>query len=123
MKFRNKEEMIKKMISSRILVKTCTIKEVSGHTYDAVGCPTGDLYGVSTSGIPCYHTQISYETLPGKEPIKDVYRMYINTDILDTVDTSMKVFIDGDLYDILDTEGTDFGTGHIELILKKIGLA
>lgn len=120
---RNKEELIKKMISSRILVKTCTIKEVSGHSYDAVGCPTGDLYGVSTSGIPCYHTQISYETLPGKEPIKDVYRMYINVDKISYVDTSMKVFIDGNLYDILDAEMSDFGTGHLELILKKIGIA
>jgi hypothetical protein len=119
---RNKEELINKMISNRILVKTCTIAEVSGNILDAVGCPTGYLYSTVTSGIPCYYTQIQYETLEGKEPIKNVYRMYINTDQLTYVDTSMKVFVDNQTFDVLDTEGTDFGLGHMELILKKIGL-
>ena len=109
------------MISSRILVKTCELKELSGNTYDAVGCPTGNLYGLSLSGIPCYYSQMSYETLPGKEPIKNVYRMYVNDANIPYVNTNFKVFVDNKMFDILDIEDA-FGTTHIELIIKEIGL-
>lgn len=109
------------MISQRILTKTCSLKELSGNTYDAVGCPTGDLYGVSLSGIPCYYTQISYETLPGSEPIKNVYRMYVNAENILSVNTNFKIFVDNKIFDILDIENA-FGQHHYEFIIKEISI-
>lgn len=109
------------MISNKIMVKTCTVKEVTGHVFDVVGCQTGDLYGAVTSGIPCYYSQFKYETLDGKEPIKDTFRMYINDGIVPYIDTSYKVFVDGKEFDILDWEDA-FSTSHVELILKQIGI-
>lgn len=108
-------------ISSKILVKECAIRELSGNTFDVIGCPTGDLYTPGVSGIPCYYTQMRYETLPGKEPIKDVYRLYINTDKISYVDTSMKVFIDGKTFDVLDYVES-FCMSHLECDIKYIGI-
>ena len=109
------------MISSRIMVKSCSLMAVSGNTYDAVGSATGDLYSTITSGIPCYYSEISNSTLAGKEPIRNVYIMYINGDSIASVNTSYKIFVDSKYFDILNVEET-YLNSHIELQIKEISI-
>lgn len=107
------------MISSHIMVKQCSLLAVSGNTYDSVGSVTGDLYSTITSGIPCYYSEISNSTLNGKEPIRNVYIMYINGDSISSVNTSYKILVDNKYFDILNVEETVLNS-HIELTIKNI---
>ena len=116
---RNKEEMLKKMISNQIMVKTCNLMAVSGNGYDSFGCPTTSFYSTITSGIPCYYTEIGNSTLEGKEPIRNVYLMYINGNAIDSINTSYKVFVDNKTFDILNVEET-YLNSHLELTIKNI---
>lgn len=109
------------MISNRILTKKCDIKELSANVYDIVGCPISAIYSTVLSAVPCYYTEISYETLPGKEPIKDVFRMYVNVTNISSLNTNFKVFVDSKTFDILNVSDT-FGPSHYEMILKRIDI-
>lgn len=107
------------MISSTILVKTATIKEVSGFTYDTVGCPISASYGTTYSNIPCYYTEDSFTTKEGQELNRNIYRMYINTDTISALNLNYKVEVDSKNFDILNIEET-FKANHLELIIKGI---
>jgi hypothetical protein len=92
---------------------------VSGNSYDTLGCPVSSFYSTITSGIPCYYSEIGNSTLEGKEPIRNVYIMYINGDSIDSVNTSYKVLVDEKMFDILNVEET-YLNSHVELTLKNI---
>lgn len=118
---RNFKELIQKMISQTILTKTCTLMSVSGNAFDTFGSPTSSFYSTVTSGVPCYYTETSYQTLPGKEPIRNVYLMYINTDKIDVVNTSFKISADNKMFDILNVEECYLGH-HMEITIKEISI-
>jgi len=109
------------MISNKILTKTCDIKALSTYTYDTMGCPISAIYATTLSAIPCYYTEMAYETLPGKEPIKDTYRMFLNSTNVSSLNTNCKVFVDNKTFDILNVSDT-FGLCHFELIIKRIDI-
>lgn len=110
------------MISNAILNSTCSIKALTGQSYDVVGCPVSSTFSINVTGIPCYYTETTYETKDGKEAIRNVYLLYIpynsNTS---SIDTSYKVEANGKTFDVLNVEQTH-NNMHIEAIIKEISI-
>jgi hypothetical protein len=107
------------MISSKIMVKQCSVMAPSGYVYDTLGSPVSSFYSTVTSGIPCYYSETGNSTLEGKEPIRNVYIMYINGDSVDVINTSYKVYVDNKYFDILNIEEAHLNS-HLELTIKNI---
>jgi hypothetical protein len=110
------------MISSRILTQTCTIYAITGQSFDSVGCPVSSLTTSTVSGIPCYFTETTYETKDGKEPIKNVYLMYVPY-LASTsgINTSFKILAEAKTFDVLNVEQTH-NNAHLEMIVKEISI-
>jgi hypothetical protein len=109
------------MISDRILKQTCTIRALTGQSFDSVGCPVSSTYTIGVTGVPCYFTETTYEMKDGKEPIKNVYLFYCNYSSISAIDTSFKVFANSKVFDILNVDST-FDNKHWECIIKEIGI-
>lgn len=113
------------MISSNIMVHTCSFKHVVGHTYDAVGCiltdETNYYEDVSAlQNLPCYLTRISSTELEGKQPNEGTHYLYVNgkPEMLQ-IDKSWRVVEGGTTYSIVAVE-TTIDNRHFEFILTKV---